>query len=558
VSRRTGGFLRTSVRTGATASLAAAVLAVAALGSGVLGAATARASTSEESSFQDDNLLEYSGPQIAAHTLGVLRAMGVDRIRVSVFWRSVAPDSQSKTRPRLDAADPAAYPPGSWDRYDRIVTLARGLGLAVNLDITGPAPLWATGSPQRADIAKTYTPSPGEFGQFVQAVANRYSGGFVAPTPTLDPSHPGPPRPLPRIDFWSIWNEPNQPGWLTPQWLPDSHQPGGFREVAPTLYRGLVDAAWSALQATGHGSDTILVGETAPKGLNVKGLTRAIKALHFIRQLYCLDDSYRPLQGAAAEARGCPTTAADSRRFAQAHPALFAATGWSHHPYELTFAPNVAPIDRDFVTIANLGRLSAALQTIFRVYGVTRAPMPLYLTEFGYQSDPPSPLGVTLAEQAAYLNESEFIAYTNPQVRTLSQFLLNDDTAVKGNDLVARLGATFQTGLRFHSGGDKPALAGYRLPVYLPEPRIARGHTLRVWGFVREAARGVSQRVAIQFRALHSRRAFRTITTVRTDPARGYLDVRVRVHGSGVLRLEWRRPGSTEVLHSRAVGVRVR
>jgi hypothetical protein len=92
----------------------------------------------------------------------------------------------------------------------------------------------------------------------------------------------------------------------------------------------------------------------------------------------------------------------------------------------------------------------------------------------------------------------------------------------------------------------------------LPQSRIARGHTLRVWGFVREAPPGVTQRVAIQFRALRSRRAFRTITTVRADPARGYLDVRVRVHGSGVLRLEWRRPGSTEVLHSRGVGVRVR
>jgi hypothetical protein len=558
LSRTTDGFLRTSVRAGATASLAAALLAVAAFGSVVLGAVPARASTSEESSFQDDNLLEYSTPQIAAHTLGALRAMGVDRIRVSVFWRSVAPDSQSKTRPRFDAADPGAYPPGSWDRYDRIVTLARSLGLAVNLDITDPAPLWATGSPQRADIEKTYTPSATEFGQFVQAVAKRYSGSFVAPTPTLDPSHPGPPRPLPRVDFWSIWNEPNQPGWLTPQWLPDSRQPGGFLEVAPTLYRGLLDAAWSALLATGHGSDTIVVGETAPKGLHVKGLTRAIKALHFIRQLYCLDDSSRPLQGAAAAARSCPATAADSRRFPVAHPALFAATGWSHHPYELTFAPTVAPIDRDFVTIANLGRLSAALQTIFKVYGVTRPPMPLYLTEFGYQSNPPSPIGVTLAEQAAYLNESEFVAYTNPQVRMLSQFLLNDDMAVKGNDLVARLGATFQTGLRFHNGRDKPALVAYRLPIYVPEPRIARGHTLRVWGFVREAPRGVSQRVAIQFRALRSRRAFRTIATVGTDPARGYLDVRVRVHASGVLRLQWQRPGSPEVLQSRVVGVRVR
>jgi hypothetical protein len=340
--------------------------------------------------------------------------------------------------------------------------------------------------------------------------------------------------------------------------VPDSHQPGGFLERAPALYRNLLDAAWGALQATGHGADTILIGETAPKGLNVRGLTRAIKALHFIRQLYCLDDAYRPLQGAAATARECPATAADSRRFPQLHPALFSASGWAHHPYELTFAPHVVPTDRDFVSIANLGRLSSALRTIVRGYGVVRPPLPLYLTEFGYQSNPPSPLGVTLAQQAAYLNESEFIAYTNPQVRTLSQFLLNDDATIKGNDLVTRLGATFQTGLRFHDGRDKPALNAYRLPVFLPARQVARGHTLRVWGFVREAQHGVAQRVAIQLQPLHSRRPFGTVSVAMTDPQRGYLDVRVRVRRSGTLRLEWRRPGSSEVLHSRPVSVRVR
>ena len=546
-----------TTRTGVFRAVARAAVA-ATLVSVLVGAGAARASTTQESSFQDDNLLEYTTPQTAARTLETLRAMGVDRVRVSVFWRSVAPDADSKTRPNFDAADPAEYPAGSWDRYDRILVLARSLGLAVNLDVTDPAPLWATGSPQRADIAKTYTPSPWEFALFVRAVATRYSGAYVAPTPTLDPAHPGPPRPLPRVDYWSIWNEPDQAGWLTPQWLPDSHQPGGWVEVAPRLYRDLLDAAWGALAATGHGSDTILIGETASKGLNIRGLTRSIKALHFIRQLYCLDDSYRPLQGSAAAARGCPASAADSSRFVSDHPGLFAATGWAHHPYELTFAPNVAPNDPDFVTIANLGRLTAALQRIFKAYSVNRPPLPLYLTEFGYQSNPPSPLGVSLAQQAAYLNESEFIAYTNPQVRTLSQFLLNDDTQVKGNDLVARLGATFQTGLRFHDGRDKPALAAYRLPIFLPAQRIARGHTARIWGFVREAPRGVAQRVAIQYRPLHSRRAFRTIRTVTTDPARGYLDVRVRVRGSGLVRLQWRRPGSNEVLTSRSVSVRVR
>lgn len=509
--------------------------------------APARASVSQESMFQDDNLLEYSSQQTTVQTLRTLHAVGVDRLRVSVFWRSVAPDPDSRSRPAFDAADPAEYPAGNWDRYDRLVTLARSLGMAIDFDITDPAPLWATGTPQRSDIAKTYTPSASEFGLFVRAVATRYNGVYVPR---------GASAPLPRVDYWSVWNEPDQPGWLTPQWLPDRRQPGGWLEVAPTLYRGLLDAAWNALGATGHGGDTILIGETAPKGLNPRGITRAIKALHFIRQLYCLDDSYRPLEGSAAAARGCP---ADPRTFPALHPALFEATGWAHHPYELTFAPNVVSRDPDFVTIANLGTLSAALETIFRTYHVVRAgALPLYLTEFGYQSNPPSPLGVTLAQQAAYLNQAEFQAYIDPSVRVLSQFLLDDDTAIKGNDLVARLGATFQTGLRFHDGRDKPALAAYRLPIYLPYTRLARGTPVRVWGFVREAPHGVAQRVAIQYARGTRGRRFRTVKVALTDPARGYLDVHVRLRrGRGRVRLQWRRQGSPEVLHSRLVAVRL-
>ena len=142
------------------------------------------------------------------------------------------------------------------------------------------APLWATGSPDRSDIEATYNPSASEFGAFVTAVAKRYSGQYTPPPPPSGgggsnggggglPSPPCPPAcpkarasqasgALPRVDYWSIWNEPNHPGWLTPQWM---HDDSGWHEAAPRIYRGLADAAWSALQGTGHGSDTILVGE---------------------------------------------------------------------------------------------------------------------------------------------------------------------------------------------------------------------------------------------------------------------------------------------------------
>ena len=47
-------------------------------------------------------------------TLDQLKALGVDRVHVSLPWGSIAPDPQSHTRPTFDATDPAAYPAGVW------------------------------------------------------------------------------------------------------------------------------------------------------------------------------------------------------------------------------------------------------------------------------------------------------------------------------------------------------------------------------------------------------------------------------------------------------------
>ena len=49
---------------------------------------------------------------------------------------------------------------------------------------------------------------------------------------------------------WAIGNEPNQGGWLTPQW---SHG----KLASPRLYRSLYFAARRALDQTGHGRDAI-------------------------------------------------------------------------------------------------------------------------------------------------------------------------------------------------------------------------------------------------------------------------------------------------------------
>lgn len=549
-----------------------ALLATLLLALGAL-AAPASASRTQESTFQDDPLLVFGTPQTVEATLDRLAALGVDRIRVSVFWRAVAPAGGSKTRPAgFDAANPAAYPAGAWERYDRLITAALARGIAVGLNVTAPAPLWATGKPEREDIEQTFTPDPEEFGAFVRAVGTRYSGSFTPPAaqataPPTPPQGGGPgggsgsggtvpfpipgvtPRStafravarqapagaLPRVAHWEVYNEPNQAGWLTPQWVDAGG--GKLVEAAPFLYRSLLDAAYAGLQATGHGADTILVGSTAPKGLNVKGTTRAIKALNFLRRLYCLDDRYRPLRGEPARQRGCSATP-DLRAFRTAHPALFRMTGWAHHPYELALRPSLAPRDPDFVTIANLPRLTQALRRATGAYRVSRAGgVPLYLTEFGYQTNPPDRFGVSFSQQAAYLNESEFIAYSDASVRSLNQFLLRDD----GGDV----GRTFQSGLQSNGGDAKPSLDAYRLPIHLPVTSFRRGGAVRVWGLVRSAPAEV-QRVALEFRPAGGS-AWRRVAVLPSDARRGYVDRRVRLPGSGRVRLTWREQSSRSV-----------
>lgn len=510
-----------TVRRPSRLAVAAATLALALPVAGLgPGAPAARASSTQESTFQDDNLLVYAPLDAVAKTLDQLKAMGVDRIRVSVFWAVVAPNPHGEDRPSFNAADPAAYPPGAWDRYDTIVRDAAARGIGVNFDVTSPAPSWATGNPARKDIEPTFDPRPQEFGQFVQAVATRYSGQYVPA---------GQSAALPRVSYWSVWNEPNHPGWLTPQWAQDPRDPKAWVQAAPRVYRTLVDAAWSALQATGHGGDTILIGETAPKGPRQQGQTRGIPPLPFIRQLYCVDDHLQFLQGTSAELAGCPVTD-QARAFVSQHPGLFQATGWSHHPYELSFAPDRKPASRDFVTIANLSSLSGTLRRIRQRYAqpVPRGGVPLYLTEFGYQTDPPDPTGVSLDEQAAYLNQAEYIAYRNTAVRTLAQFLLVDDTPVEH----------FQSGLETSAGKAKPALAAYRLPIWLPQAKVAAGRKLHVWGLVRGASNGTAAKVSVQVRPRGTKR-WRRVATVTAQKARGYVDTRVKVSRSGAVRLVW-------------------
>jgi hypothetical protein len=481
-----------------------------------LAAAASPASAARESTIQDDHRLLDGTTAQRRSTLDEMGKLGADRVRVTVLWKRLAPAPTSRSRPSFDAADPAAYPAGVFAPLDAVVRDAAARGLGVNFDITGPAPLWATRRPPRQDVAATYEPSAREFGLFVTALGRHYSGDVAG---------------IPRVAYWSVWNEPNQSGWLTPQWRDKV-------ERAPAVYRALAAAAWAALADTGHRRDIVLVGETAPKGLPSPGVKRFLTPLAFVRALYCVDRKLQRLRGAAARARDCPI--GGPRAFVRANPALFSASGYAHHPYNLLEAPSSRPRDHDFVTIGSLDRLTRTLDRILRAYDVRRR-LPLYLTEFGYQT-PPDPFGVSMAVQAAWLNQSEYIATRNPRVRTLGQFLLYDDGPPEGS--------TFQSGLRSHGGARKPSWAAYRLPVWLPRVRVKRGRLLTVWALLRAAPRS---RARIEFRVGSG--AWTSLATVRPRTAQGEVLGRVRPPASGQLRVEAR--AGRETLTSRTVRVRV-
>jgi hypothetical protein len=514
------------------------LLALAALAACAGCGGTGTASTTPASAGQSSKLMTIFQDQ--AHllsnptaTLDTFHSLGVTEVRISVGWSSLAPAPTSRRAPSgFSATDPAAYPASAWAPYDAAVRAAAARGMGVYFLITGPAPLWAS-TPAPSGTAThnpgVYEPSATAFGDFVKALGKRYDG-------TYTPSAGG--APLAKVKLWSIWDEPNYGYDLAPQ-------ASGGVEVAPYLYRGLLDAAWSALRATGHGTDTILIGETAPRGASVPGVANGMVPLRFLRALYCVGASYQELRGAAAAARMCPTTAAASQGFRAAHPALFDASGFAAHLYTpgQVGRPDLATPSNepDWAGLADLPKLTNALDRLTATYGSSKR-LPVYNTEFGFQTDPPpSACGCVFlspATAAYYLNWSEYLEWSNPRVRSDAQYLLYDAPGPPTHPGTS----SFSSGLFFLGGTPKVDYPAFRLPLYLPATSTRRGRALEVWGDVRPAVYAPApSAVAIQFRPA-SGGAWTVAHTVTLAGGATTFDVPVHFRASGSVRLRWTYP----------------
>lgn len=469
-------------------------------------------------------------------TLRILKGLGVQVVRTSMFWANVtSTDAYPSTKPpQLDPTDPASYPPDGWALYDRIDRAAAAVGIQLFVTLTGPIPVWAAGPGAPKTFPVIWNPSPNDFGDFVRAVGKRYSGHYTPP---------GASSPLPRIHFWSIWNEPNYGSDLQPQ-VDAAGQP-----VSPQIYRRLADAAFSALQATGHTSrtDTILVGETAPYGVEPgePGASHEMAPLAFIRALYCVDTNFQPLRGSAATDVGCPRS---SSNFRASNPVLFDASGWATHPYTGGKPPTVlttgVPGSSDYADFAALPQLANTLDRSASAYG-SSVRLPIYSTEFGYQTNPPNtgPTTTSPENAAKFMNEAEYLSWRNPRIWSYNQYELIDPSDSKFNN--------FDTGLKYFGGSHdpfagrpKPSYYAYRMPLWMPQARGAKGSALEVWGCARAAPlaaqrSGKPQHVQIELAPAHGH--YRTVQTVTLDPTKDgcYFNTHVRFPDSGTVRLAW-------------------
>jgi hypothetical protein len=397
--------------------------------------------------------------------LDEVEALGVHWLRVILYWQDVAPDVDGRSVPDFDETDPAGY---DWSIYDRIFADARARDLRVLVTVSGPGPRWATRS--RKD--RVTRPSPTRFRRFVTAVGRRYGK---------------------QVDYWSVWNEPNHPDFLAPQYV--HHRP-----YSPRLYRQLYRAARSGLERSGNAKDRVLMGETAPRGNS-----HVVAPLAFVRGSLCLDSSYH-------KRRGCGTLDVD---------------GWAHHPYTTSKGPWFVSRRRDDVTIGSLSRLTRALDRARRAHAV-RKRVDLYLTEFGVQSEPDPVSGVSEERQAEYRSIGELIAYRNPRVRAFSQYLMRDDLPRPGRPYL-RYGG-FESGLRHSGGAAKLAYDGFRLPLV-----AERGRRTHLWGLVRPASGPANVRIEYRNRGSST---WRTLKRDRTD-SRGYWATTTSYRSGRAYRVRW-------------------
>jgi hypothetical protein len=355
--------------------------------------------------INDEAFTLYGDPTTAFATL---KSLNTQVIRVNLYWGGTK-WAVAKSRPAdpNDPGDPAL----DWSIYDRLVRYATQNNIKVVFSILF-TPGWANGNKARTVPPTNFK----DLQNFAYTAAERYSGLWTPPAWQQDPSNPTTKLPLPKVSFWTAWNEPNNPIWLTPQYKRVGKT---WRVESAFNYAKICNAVYAGIHSNDLGplpDEHVACGVTGPKGNDAPGTSRAsVDPLTFLT---------------AAHKYGMKTFDA-----------------YAHHPYPdkgAAESPTFIP-KGNFKRRVQLGNINLLLALITKYYG----PKHLWITEYGYQTNPPDKtFGVTYAKQAQYLTQSYAIARKNPRIDMLLWFLVRDEANVPSG---------WQSGLMTVTGKKKPA-----------------------------------------------------------------------------------------------------
>ena len=181
-------------------------------------------------------------------------------------------------------------------------------------------------------------------------------------------------------------------------------------------YARICSAVYSAVHSVPVTGEQVACGATAPRGNNSPTSSRpSVSPLAFLRAL----------------------KAAGLRKF----------DAYAHHPYygSPRETPTTKP-SRTAVTLANINSLIAQLTALY-------GKKPVWITEYGYQTNPPDPdFGVSWADQAKYLTQAFAIARQNPRITMMLWFMVQDEPILSG----------WQSGFLTAQGKKKPSFDAFR------------------------------------------------------------------------------------------------
>src|SRR4051812_23973530 len=230
----------------------------------------------------------------------------------------------------------------------------------------------------------------------------------------------------PRVKYWQMWNEPNLRMFLDD---PAAH------------YRAMVNAGYKAVKAA-HSDNVVVAGGLAP--FSDPENTYGVGPFPYMRSLFRGKVSFDI---------------------------------WSHHPYTSGGPNHKAALEQE-ASLGDLPRMRRLLLSAYRSGKIRSHGAPAFwVTEFGWDTKPPDPGGVPLAQHARWVAEAMYRMWQS-NISTMVWFKLRDDP-FNGD-----WGASFQAGLflnttdMYSNEKRKPAADVLRFPF----AAVPEGGRVSVWG----------------------------------------------------------------------------